>query len=194
VGALSIDNLHHLQLLSRQEFSDTFDIDISLPFILITVHPETVSYEANTLHIQELVTALQEVKNFNLLITMPNADTMGNMIRKKLWEFAETAGNVKCVESLGTIGYLTAMKYCSFMLGNTSSGFVEASFFPRYVINLGDRQKGRILGRNIINCTFERSAIIKAIELVEEAPALTPDHLYGKGNTAGKIIEILKKL
>ena len=87
---------------------------------------------------------------------MPNTDTMGNMIRHKLNGFIEAHSNAIGIESFGTVGYLTCMKHCEFMLGNTSSGFVEASFFPKSVINLGNRQKGRIESPNIYTIDISR--------------------------------------
>jgi GDP/UDP-N,N'-diacetylbacillosamine 2-epimerase (hydrolysing) len=78
------------------------------------------------------------------------------------------------------------------MLGNTSSGFVEASYFPKYVINLGDRQKGRILSKNIFQCEIEKYKILKAIENYSDFDSNSKIEIYGKGNTAQKIVEILK--
>ena len=163
VGALSIDNLTNLELLSIEKFKNAFGIDLSLKTILITFHPETVAFEKNYEYISELISALEEVSNYQLVITMPNADTMGDFIRKEFLNFKERKSNVFCVESFGAIGYLSCMKYCTMMLGNTSSGFVEASFFPKYVINLGKRQLGRIITDNIKNCELKKELILEAI-------------------------------
>ena len=191
-GALSIDNLKQLKLLSIQEFKNKFNIDLGIPTILITFHPATVSFERNSTYIEELVKALELLKEYQLVITMPNADTMGNLIRQKLNDFIEANKRAIGVESFGTIGYLTCMKHCSFMLGNTSSGFIEASFFPKYVINLGERQTGRIVTPNIINCTIEKEAILSAVKQVEAMPNMKRIDVYGDGNAAEKIIAILK--
>lgn len=191
-GALSVDNLKEIPLLSKEAFQQQFHIDISIPSILITFHPETVSFEKNITYTDELLAALDAVNDYQLIITMPNTDTMGNMIREKLQAFAATRSNVVIVESFGTIGYLSCMKHCSFMLGNTSSGFVEAAFFPKYVINLGDRQKGRIITPNIRNCEITREAI--ALAIAEFKTTVLPAQIdaYGDGTAAEKIINILK--
>jgi GDP/UDP-N,N'-diacetylbacillosamine 2-epimerase (hydrolysing) len=192
VGALSIDNLTNLELLSIEKFKNAFEIDLSLKTILITFHPETVAFEKNHEYITELISALEEVSNYQLVITMPNADTMGDFIRKEFLNFKERKSNVFCVESFGAIGYLSCMKYCTMLLGNTSSGFVEASFFPKYVINLGKRQSGRIITENIKNCELKKELILEAINAYDSF--LTPENIkiYGNGKTAEQIVYYLK--
>jgi GDP/UDP-N,N'-diacetylbacillosamine 2-epimerase (hydrolysing) len=195
VGALSIDNLITLQLLTIEKFKNKFGIDLSKKTILITFHPETVAFEKNHEYINELIAALEEVSKYQLVITMPNADTMGKFIRKELLSLKKRKSNVFCVESLGAIGYLSCMKHCSMMLGNTSSGFVEASYFSKYVINLGDRQSGRILTPNINNCFIKKENILNAVnEFDKFLPNKSEHKIYGGGNSAKKIIEILKDL
>ncbi len=192
VGALSIENLKTLPLLSIEEFNNKFHIDLSKPSILITFHSETVSYDKNELYITEIIAALSEIKNYQLIITMPNMDTMGNMIREKLNTFIDNHTDAFGVESFGTIGYLSCMKHCSFMLGNTSSGFVEASYFPKYVINLGERQTGRIVTENILNCSIEHHQIAKAIQHFSTIKLPSSIPIYGEGVTSEKIIQTIK--
>ncbi|MBA3900565.1 MAG: UDP-N-acetylglucosamine 2-epimerase (hydrolyzing) [Bacteroidetes bacterium] len=194
VGSLSIDNQKKLKLFDKAEFFERFKIDLDKPSILITFHPETVSFEKNEEHVKETIKALHELTKYQLIITMPNADTMGNMVRDVLRNFIETHGNAVGVESFGTIGYLTAMNYCEFLLGNTSSGFVEASFFPKKVINLGDRQKGRIITPNIYNVSIIAEEILTTVKRVELATLPESISIYGVGNTAEKIVSIIKNL
>lgn len=194
VGALSIDNLKRADFFSLEEFHQKFNIDLTRKSILITFHPETVSYEKNLGHIHELIAALEELSTYQLVITMPNTDTMGNMIRQRLQEFIELHPNATGIESFGTKGYLTCMKYCAFMLGNTSSGFVEASYFPKFVINLGDRQKGRIETPNIYTISISKEHILEAVKQIETREIPTGCQIYGDGNTAGRIVEVLGKM
>lgn len=194
VGALSIDNLSHLPLLTKEAFREKFGIDLDLPTILITFHPETVSFEKNKEYVAELIAALEQLSTYQLVITMPNTDTMGNYVREHLRAFIEQYSNAVGIESFGTIGYLSCMKYCRFMLGNTSSGFVEASFFPKYVINLGNRQEGRLITPNIINCPIQTERILEAVHTIENAEAPAPINAYGNGTTAGQIVSILKQV
>ena len=124
---------------------------------------------------------------------MPNTDTMGLRIRKAFQKFKSQSKNVITVENFGTIGYLSCMKFCKIMLGNTSSGFIEASFFPKYVINIGNRQKGRIVTANIINVPIEKSQILTAVEGNKNFQIANYSGIYGNGKAADNIISILKK-
>jgi GDP/UDP-N,N'-diacetylbacillosamine 2-epimerase (hydrolysing) len=163
-----------------------------LPTILITFQPETINFQINKKYISNLINALHEIKDYQLVITMPNADTMGNYIRKELEKFVKNTTNAIKVESFGTIGYLTCMKYCSMMLGNTSSGFIEASYFPKYVINLGKRQEGRILTPNIRNVKIQKKDILNAINEYSKFINIPYNGIYGNGKAADKIIKLLK--
>ena len=195
VGALSFDNLRSLQLMSTTEFKKKYDLDISLPTALITIHPETVAFDKNEAYIKEFVQALQEMSGYQYLITMPNADTMGNLVRKHLEDFiAVNPGKAWGFENLGTIGYLSAMKYCAFMMGNTSSGFIEAAWFPKWVINLGDRQKGRLATANILNIAFSKKQILETVQTLKTKQLPAGSSVYGDGHTAEKIIAILKQI
>ncbi len=93
---------------------------------------------------------------------------------------------------MGTVNYLSCMKYCEFMLGNTSSGFIEASFFPKKVINIGTRQSGRIVTPNIINCDIKKENILESIKLLNKLKMPQKIDIYGNGKTSDKIIKILK--
>lgn len=193
VGALSIDNLKNVELLTIDEFKSAFNIDLKKPTILTTFHPETVSLERNEFYISELLTSLSVLEeNYQIVITMPNSDTLGLMIRDKIVKFEKDKKNVILIESFGMKGYLSCMKYCNFLLGNTSSGFVEASFFPKYVINLGDRQSGRIITPNIFSVPIFKDKILEVIRIIEQLPSPQKVNIYGDGNSADKIISILK--
>ena len=195
VGALSIDNLKKTQLFSKEEFKNQFNIDLNNPTILSTFHPETKALEKNEIYIQELLSALNFLRTkYQIVITMPNADTMGLMVRQKIKQFAREKENIVLIESFGMKGYLTCMKYSKMMIGNTSSGFVEASFFPKWVINLGDRQKGRILTPNIVSIPIKKENILKTVESIENKELPKNCNIYGDGNTSKKIIKILKNL
>jgi len=193
VGALSIEAIESLKLLSVEEFLEKYRIDLTIPTILVTFHPETVSLNKNKGYIQELVAAMRELKGYQIVITMPNADTMGLLIRKELSRFIEETPSAIAVESFGSLGYLSCMKHCTMMLGNTSSGFIEAFHFRKPVVNLGDRQKGRIITPNIFNCAVERKAILSCIEKAIRFTLGLWEPVYGEGIASDKIIEILKK-
>lgn len=190
VGALSLDNLKTIKLLTKEQFSEKFKVPIDNP-VLVTFHPETVSFEKNEFYANELVKVLTKLKD-QIIITMPNADTNGSVIRNALLEFSKTRENVYCIESLGTLGYFSSLSLCKFVLGNSSSGIIEAASFAKYAVNIGDRQKGRESGKNVIHSTIDTREILDAISQIEQLPVLPYENLYGDGETAERIIEILK--
>jgi GDP/UDP-N,N'-diacetylbacillosamine 2-epimerase (hydrolysing) len=195
VGALSIENIKKLKLLSKKEFFKNFKIDLERPTILVTFHPETIDFKKNEEYIKTLIKVLLSLNHYQIVITMPNADTMGLIIRKHLVNYLSKNKNAIGVESFGSLGYLSCMKHCKFLLGNTSSGFVEASYLLKPVINIGRRQDGRIITPNIVNCEISYKAILNAINEVENGMSLSKKiKIYGDGNTSKKIIEVIKKI
>jgi GDP/UDP-N,N'-diacetylbacillosamine 2-epimerase (hydrolysing) len=192
-GALSVDNLASTTLQSIDSFREEFGIDLSVPGILITFHPETVDYHKNEKYVDELMAALSMIEGYQFIIMMPNADTTSNMIREKIQDFIAHNTHAFGVESFGSLAYLSCMKHCRMMLGNTSSGFIEAGFFPKYVINIGERQLGRIVTPNIHNCAIERNAIVKAVKDFKEGTVAEKISIYGSGKAAQQIVSILKK-
>ena len=185
IGALSLDNLNSLPLLSKVDFDSKFGVDLNLPTILVTVHPETVTSEMNRVFVVELADTLLELTNYQVIITLPNADTNGNFIRKRLLQLPlESSNRILCFENLGSHGYFTAMKYCSFLLGNTSSGIIEAASLSKYVINLGNRQQGRKQSLNCFNVPFNKELILRTVQKIENSQAYTGENIYYKGNAA----------
>jgi GDP/UDP-N,N'-diacetylbacillosamine 2-epimerase (hydrolysing) len=196
VGALSIDNLNNEKFFSISEFFSRFNIDLNKPTILTTFHPETLGFEKNELYIKELLSALKELSSkYQIVITMPNSDTKGLMIRGKIEEFGSKNKNVFLVESFGMRGYLSCMKHCSMLIGNTSSAFVEASFFPKWVLNLGNRQDGRINTPNMFSIPIEKNNILNSVTIIEDKLDIPQNcNIYKNGNTAKTIIEYIKNI
>jgi len=195
VGALSLDSLETISLLTTNEIKTKFNIDFSIPTILVTFHPETVSYEKNTTYAKELSATFKELTQFQIVITMPNADTMGNIIREEFVTLSDKYDHVIIIENFGLQGYFSAMKHSCFLLGNTSSGIIEAASFKKYVINLGDRQKGRYAGNNVINIKIKRDIILDTIVKTNLLGEYTGDNNYrGKEAAFQQIIKALKKI
>lgn len=194
IGALSLDNLSDMDLLTIDEFKQQWAVDLSKKTILTTFHPETVDYKHNQYYADELVKTLKSLSSYQVLITMPNADTAGSIIRKVLADNFSNSDRVFLVENLGAKGYFTAMKYCAFLLGNTSSGIIEAASFGKYVINLGDRQKGRSAGNNVIHTPISVDSIIKAVSRIENSVSLANENIYFNNGAAVQIIKILKQM
>ncbi len=191
-GALGIDSLSVMNFLSINELKSRFGVDFSEPSILITLHPETIGYEDNARNAKQFIRALEHLNSFQQVITMPNADTSGLLIRNLLNDYAAGKKQVILIENFGSQAYLSAMKYSLLLLGNTSSGFMEASFFPKWVINTGNRQDGRIRTPNIVDVSFDHLQIVEAVERHAFMPVPEFPPVYGHGDAADKIIKILR--
>jgi len=195
VGSLSLDNLDGFEFMSVDEFKSVFNIDLSIPTILVTFHPETVSFEKNIDYSKTICDVFKEFKEFQILITLPNADTMGSVIREDFLNLTNETINIFAVENLGLKGYFSAMKHCKFMLGNTSSGIIEAASFGKYVINLGDRQKGRSTGENLIASQIDRDIILNKVEEVSLLGDYKGENIYkGDKLASSQIIDVLKSI
>jgi len=162
IGSLSLLNLNDIPLLSDAAFFEKWNIDLNKPSILVTVHPETVHYQQNENFSQEIYTALSTLsKTYQIIVTLPNADTNGSVFRKQFYRLKEKVSSVHLIENFGTKSYFTCMKRVDFLLGNTSSGIIEAASFGKYVLNIGDRQKGRFAPENVIHVPFDAQKIIE---------------------------------
>lgn len=197
VGALSLDNLNELDLYSCSEFKDRYDIDLSRPTILCTLHPETVDYQNNQANAITLAEVFRRIKDrYQVVITMPNADTSGEVIRAVFAKLALECDHVYTVESLGSRGYFSCMTLASFLVGNTSSGLIEAPSVHKYAINVGSRQAGRVRGANVIDVKFSDEEILLAIDRVATLGNYSGDNPYrGDSNqVADAIIKVLEKV
>jgi GDP/UDP-N,N'-diacetylbacillosamine 2-epimerase (hydrolysing) len=193
VGSLSLENLMNTPLLSIGEFQQKWGIDLNYETILVTVHPETVAFENNAHYCTEVVSALAYLSNkHQIVITMPNADTSGMMYRQAFQVLGEQHENIKLIENFGTQSYFTCMKYAKLLIGNSSSGIIEAASFGKFVLDLGDRQKGRLANQNVIRTKFKSTEIIKkTAEYVGKE--FLEQNLYFQPESAKKTLEILKK-
>jgi GDP/UDP-N,N'-diacetylbacillosamine 2-epimerase (hydrolysing) len=194
VGSLSLDSIEEFQFMGEENFKNKFDLT-NAPFVLITFHPETVKIDKNQEYALEMKSALKEMSNeYFLVITMPNADTNGKIFRNAIEELkTEIPQQVLCIENFGKTNYFNAMRYSEFLVGNTSSGIIEAASFGKYVVNVGNRQKGRAHSENVIDCEFEADKILNAVFQLKELGTFEGENIYRKSNTANTIIDILKR-
>lgn len=194
VGALSLDNILQIDFLNIEDFQEKWGIDLRPPTALVTFHPETVKAEKNADYAKELVNVIQKNNDLQFLITMPNADTAGNIIRNMFIEHLSELSHVFMEENLGTQSYFSAMKHCQFLLGNTSSGIIEAASFNKYVLNLGNRQEGRLSGSNVIQVPIVEKEMNDSIQKVTKNPSFEGENIYYSGGAATKIVSVLKNL
>ena len=198
VGALGIDNVMKLPLLSREELFRQIEIDTNLPVATVTFHPVTT--ESPEMALQEINVLLDVLENCGVysVITMPNSDTGGDFIYQRIAEETSRHPEIMCLrKSLGQVRYLSLLKYADLMIGNSSSGILESASFSIPVVNIGDRQKGRLAPENVIHCDCTKKAIQTAIE-----KALSPEfrqslqglvNPYGDGHTAERMTAIIKE-
>lgn len=198
VGALGIDNIKSIRLLNKKKLENLLGIKFLDRNLLITFHPETKNPEKNQLFFSELLKALSELKNTLLIFTKSNADAEGRLINKMIDEFvSKNKANAVAFDNLGQLLYLSTMKHVDGVIGNSSSGIIEAPSLKVPTINIGDRQKGRVKAESVIDCKPQYREIKKALNLIYEEDFREKlknlKNPYGEGNAASKIIGILKK-
>ena len=196
-GAPSLDNLHFLHLWNRKDLETRFGLCLDQDLLLVTYHPVTLEYEESEWQVQELLEALREC-GLPVVFTMPNADTGGRGVRTLLEEFARDDSKAQIVENLGTQGYFSLMECAAAMVGNSSSGIIEAPSFGLPVVNVGTRQQGRMRGKNVIDVGYGHDEIINGIQ-----KAVSPQfraqlgglkNPYGDGHASDVIIGHLKEM
>lgn len=195
VGSISLEGLTEIQLPDWNEVMQQLDIPFN-EFILVTFHPESVNAKANKDLAQITYDALSTlVDKHALLITKANADVMGDLFNEKLEALEkENPNRVRLIASLGKLNYFSAMRHCKFLLGNTSSGIIEAASFKKWVINVGNRQKGRLQSGNVIDVPFNAVSIIESVANLSEAEAYTGENKYVSKKTSSNIIDGLLNL
>lgn len=197
VGEPGLDSFNQEKLLSRKKLADNLQIDSDKRWALMTYHAETKeSIEYNISNVKNCIDVLIAQDNLQTVITYANADFGGKQINECVEE-AETKypEKIKVIPSLGHFRYLSLMKQVDFIIGNSSSGIVEAPFMNIPTINIGNRQKGRYQCGNVIQCEPNLEKIIQAVKDIEKIRNRMPDDLnyWGDGHTSERIVEILKK-
>ena len=193
VGSLSLDGIESFKPIEKTLFYDRFKIPFQ-EFALVTFHPETIATQLNKEYALEMRLALAQIaKKLFLVITMPNADTMGSDYRLEIEKLKnESPDRVLCIESFGKENYFTAMYYAKLLIGNTSSGIIEAASFGKYVVNVGDRQKGRAQSANVIDAAFNKQEIVNAVKLVLKNE-FKGKNIYYKLDTSTLVINLIKE-
>jgi UDP-hydrolysing UDP-N-acetyl-D-glucosamine 2-epimerase len=195
-GAPSLDNLAQVELLDRRAFETEHGIALPERFLLVTFHPVTLEVGDNARQTDELLAALERT-GLPVLMTMPNADTEGRQVFERLQAWATLDAERFLVKSLGLQGYFSAMDLASAMVGNSSSGLIEAPSFDLPVVNVGSRQDGRTRGANVVDTLCEADAIVLAIERALDdvfRHRLTgAPNPYGDGHATGRILDALRQ-
>lgn len=197
VGALGVENIKKINLMTKEELERSIHFEIDENTVIVTYHPVTL--ENNTVEEQflNLLKVLDRNPKIRMIFTKANADTNGRIVNELIDKYAAQNSERACAfVSLGQKRYLSALKYCRIVIGNSSSGIIEAPSFGKPIINIGDRQKGRICADSVINCGYTQQEIQQAMETALtkefENKASNCRNPYEKENTAANIISVIK--
>jgi len=192
-GAPGIDNIFNFELLSKDVLEKQLKWKFPIKCALFTYHPVTLANDDLKKDLSIIFDALLG-SDFGVLFTYANADSGGRIINKKIEEFCKLAPTkYKVVKNLGQLRYLSAMKHVDFLIGNTSSGIIEAGSFSKPVVNIGKRQSGRLKGINVIDCKINE--LTESIKLALSNNFIikcqNQRNIYGIGDASKTIVNEL---
>ena len=164
VGALALDSIADTNIISKKELLEELGLLVNNDLFLVTYHPVTLDLSNSKANIDELLEGLNEFSDTNILFTGVNSDASNSYINKKIIEYVESdPKRLKYITNLGQSKYFSAMKHSEVIIGNSSSGIIEAPSFRVPTVNIGIRQNGRIKANSIINCSSNKTEIVDAI-------------------------------
>lgn len=196
VGAIGVENLKIIPLLSKRELEDSLSFTFDRETILVTYHPITLGNRSSKDEIDDFLSALDAFPGLKVLFTMPNSDQGGDIIRQAIDTYCSMHPNrCKCYSSLGLKRYLSVLQYVEAVVGNSSSGILEVPSTHIPTLNIGDRQKGRIHGDSVYNCASDKESVIKGLAMVLSSSfkeiALKASNPYEKENTAQSVFDVI---
>ncbi len=199
VGALAYEAIKSERLFSKKNFERQINLKLKKNNFLITFHPETSNQSFEMLAFKNMISEIKKIKNSSIIFTLSSADAQGGIINKKIKDFIKkNPSNSICYHSMGQKLYYSALKHCNIVVGNSSSGIIEAPYFCTPSVNIGDRQTGRVFAKSVINAKKDRlsiaKALNKAIKLNLNRDMSIYTNPYGKLNSSKKILDILKKI
>ena len=196
VGGLGIDNIKRLQLLDRAALEASLDFKLGVKNLLITFHPVTLETASAVNQMQELLTVLAQLKDTQLIFTLPNADTDGRSLIEMVQNFVGDHTNARAFRSLGQLRYLSCIAHVDGVVGNSSSGLAEVPSFKKGTINIGDRQRGRLQADSVINCEPNQESIGSAVDQLYspdfQANLTNVLNPYGEGGASAKVVNTIK--
>lgn len=198
VGALGCDNIKSVPLMSKKESEESLNFILDRNTILVTYHPVTMENNTAEKQFSELLNAIDRFKDLRVIFTMPNSDTDGRIIMDLIKDYvAKNPEKTIWFSSLGMKRYLSVLQYIGAVVGNSSSGIVEVPSFHIPTVNIGDRQKGRIAGKTVIDCLPDAENISNAIRHILQSGYSESikdiQNPYDKKDTAKEILKAIKK-
>lgn len=198
VGGLGSDAIARMELLDRSALEASLEFQFGAKNLLVTFHPVTLENQSSEQQMAELLLALGELRDTHLIFTMPNADNGSRRLAQMVDAFVASHPNARAYVSLGQLRYLSCIQYVDGVVGNSSSGLAEVPSFRKGTINIGDRQKGRLMAASVINCEPTASAIAAALaQLFEpgfQATLGATVNPYGAGGASEKVLQTIKTI
>lgn len=198
VGGMGIENIRRLPLLSKEAFEESVGFSLAPKNLLVTFHPVTLENATAEEQFGALLDALSTLEETRIIFTKANSDTDGRIINKMIDEYvAHNPDTSAGFASLGQLRYLSALQYVDGVVGNSSSGLIEAPSFGIGTINIGERQKGRLKASSVIDCAPSKESILEALNRLYSAPfresLRSVENPYGEGNASIRILDILRQ-
>jgi len=195
VGAPGLDSILHERLIESQKIADIYGLDLSKPIILVIQHPVSMEIEDTQDQIRQTLDAVTDLK-FQTVVIYPNADAGGRRMIEIINMYEQHNSNIKTYKNIPRKEYLSLLKVASVLVGNSSSGIIEASSFKLPVVNIGTRQKGRERGENVIDANYEKEDIKSKIlmclyDINFKQKVKSCNNPYGDGKAGDKITQIL---
>ena len=198
VGGLGVDNIAKTKLISKDELESELRFKFEERNLLVTFHPVTLEPDSGVDQLTELLDALDSFPEIGLIFTLPNADTGGQLLTRMIEEYVSWRENATSYASLGAVKYLSTMACVNGVIGNSSSGLLEAPSFMVGTVNIGNRQGGRIQAESVISCEPNRieiqSAITKLLSNDFQSVIKNTVSPFGAGKACEKVIEIIKSM
>ena len=191
VGSLGIDAIKKIKFNERDYLSKINKKLKECKYFLISLHPETIDGNNQRL-VKNVLTSLKKYKKYTQVFSYPNSDTGSNIILKEIKNYINSNKNSVLMPSYGREEYLHLLKYSEFLIGNSSSGFVEAPYLNTPTVNVGTRQKGRPVTKSIFNASYACSSILKSIKNSLNYKKSDNTINYKGKNTINAVLRILK--
>lgn len=196
-GDVGVEMVKKAPKISREELTERLNFDFNKPYICVIFHPVTLQTENAAFQTDNLLNAIDLHREYNYLFIHSNSDAGGHIVMEKIKKYADSHENCRCFTSLNSETYAAVLSHSSALLGNSSSGIVEAPALGVPTINVGDRQRGRLLANSIISCSPDKDEIstaiarLKSCEFKENMKNIT--NPYGDGNVSDKIFNCIKE-
>ena len=191
VGAIGLDNISNIRPLSKLELEENLGIKLKNKNILVTLHPETLNSGSSERNVNILIDCLKDLKDTFIIFTGTNADSEGRIINSMLKEYASQSDSSLFVENLGQLKYISMLYIVDVLVGNSSSGIIEAPSFNIPTINIGNRQKGRMRASSVIDVPWEFEKISGLVKIKINSKPEKVTNPYGDGKTVEKIMDFL---